>query len=125
MYLEEQEFLDLGFSPVDEFDTLRMRAEHLIDTYVDNYYTTTSFDEDYDIRTDAVKLALAYQIDYMNQTGSLSAEDTTNIKSVSIGRTRVEYADVSHGATNSGLSTDAQTILVSVCFGYRGVSYDR
>ena len=125
MYLEEQEYIDLGFSQVDEFETLRMRAEHLIDAYVDNYYTTTSFDEDYDIRTDAVKLALAYQIDFMNQTGVLSAEDKSSIQSISIGRTRVEYADGSHGASNSGLSADAQRILESVGFGYRGVLYDR
>lgn len=125
MYLDEQEYIDLGFSRIDDFENLRTRAEHLIDAYVDNYYTTTSFDEDYDIRTDAVKLALAYQIEYMNQTGVLSAEDKSNIQSIAIGRTRVEYADGGHAASNSGLSTDAQRILESVGFGYRGVSYGR
>ena len=59
-YLTKAEFSDLGFDDVENFDKLAKRAEIAIDMYTQNIYKRfINFEDDFDYRKQAVKLAIA------------------------------------------------------------------
>ena len=77
-----------------------------------------------------MKLAIANQIRYLNETGILTAEDKHSLGSLSIGRTTVNYGSSGSSpakieASKYNLALDTMNLLKSVGFGYRGVYYDR
>lgn len=127
-YLTHEEYRELGFDSTSEFEALLKRAELAIDLFIRHYYDFHDFDKDHKARKKAVKLATAYQIQYLDSTGILTAEDKQTIASTTLGRTTVAYSsNNSSRASASGynLSLDAFNALKSAGFLYSGVEYGR
>ena len=127
-YLTETEFLKLGFDDVEDFEKLSARASLAVDLYIKNFYDFTDFESDFEPRKKAVKKAVAYQIDYLNSSGIMTAEDKSSLASMTVGRTHVSYQNGSK-TVNDGkkynLSLDALNWLMLAGFGYKAVGYDR
>lgn len=129
-YLTHEEYRELGFESTSEFDELLKRAELAIDLFIRHYYDFHDFDTDHKARKKAVKLAVAYQIQYLDSTGILTAEDKQTISSTTLGRTSVSYGSnngsrASETASGYNLSLDAFNALKSAGFLYSGVDYGR
>ena len=129
-YITLEEYKELGFADVENFSDLRQRAELSIDLYTNYFYQNNNLDDDFPPRKKAVKLAIANQIRYLNETGILTAEDKYSLGSLSIGRTTVNYGSSGSSpakieASKYNLALDTMNLLKSVGFGYRGVCYDR
>ncbi|GAB7568103.1 hypothetical protein [Gemella sp. Musashino-2025] len=127
-YLTLEEFKELGFKEISNFEELRVNAELSVDLFTNYFYQNNNLEEDYPVRKKAVKRAVAFQIYYMDNSGVFTAEDKKTLGSISIGRTTINYGN-SNSKINEGaqynLSQDALNLLRSVGFGYRGVLYDR
>lgn len=129
-YLTLQDYKELGFAEIEDFSDLRQRAEMAVDLFTDYYYHCHDLEEDIPHRKNAVKLAIANQIRYLNETGILTAEDKHSLGSVSIGRTTINYggsgiSSAKVEASKFNLALDTLNLLKSVGFGYKGVCYDR
>lgn len=129
-YLTHEEYCELGFDSTSEFEALLKRAELAIDLFIRHYYDFHDFDTDHKTRKKAVKLATAYQIQYLDSTGILTAEDKQTIASTTLGRTTVAYSSnngsrASETASGYNLSLDAFNALKSAGFLYSGVDYGR
>ena len=129
-YITLEEYKELGFADVENFSDLRQRAELSIDLYTNYFYQNNNLEDDFPTRKKAVKLAIANQIRYLNETGILTAEDKYSLGSLSIGRTTVNYGGSGNSpakfeASKYNLALDTMNLLKSVGFGYRGVCYDR
>lgn len=129
-YLTHEEYRELGFDGTSEFEALLKRAELAIDLFIRHYYDFHNFDTDHKARKKAVKLATAYQIQYLDSTGILTAEDKLTIASTTLGRTSVSYSSnngsrASETASGYNLSLDAFNALKSAGFLYSGVDYGR
>lgn len=129
-YLTHEEYRELGFESTCEFDELLKRAELAIDLFIRHFYEFHDFDKDHKIRKKAVKLAVAYQIQYLDSTGILTAEDKQTISSTTLGRTSVSYGSnngsrASETASGYNLSLDAFNALKLAGFLYSGVDYGR
>lgn len=126
-YLTSNEYERLGFDEIDNFEQLEERARSVIDLYTDYFYSNVEFESDIPIRKNAVKQAVAYQINYMDSSGITTAEDKASLNSLSIGRTTINYSNTQTNAIKDSLnlSQDAFNLLNSVGFGYRKAVYDR
>lgn len=127
-YLTQDEFKDLGFDEVDDFEKLLTRAEVAISLFLDGFYGTKDFETDFETRKKAVKLATAYQVAYLDASGIATADDRQSVSTVILGRTHVSYHNRTGRPFESdryNLSLDALNILKSAGFGFRGVVYDR
>lgn len=129
-YLTHEEYRELDFDSTSEFEALLKRAELAIDLFIRHYYDFHDFDNDHKARKKAVKLATAYQIQYLDSTGILTAEDKQTIASTTLGRTTVSYSSnnssrASETALGYNLSLDAFNALKSAGFLYSGVDYGR
>lgn len=128
-YLTKAEFSDLGFDDVENFDKLAKRAEIAIDMYTQNIYKRyIKFEDDFDYRKQAVKLAMAFQIAYLDSSGILTADDKQTMQSVSVGRTSLNYGTSTTGLSGRqfNLSLDAENALKQAGFSLIvGCDYDR
>lgn len=127
-YLTQDEFNELGFDEVDDFEKLLTRAEVAINLFLDGFYGTKDFETDFKTRKKAVKLATAYQVAYLDASGFTTAEDKQAVSTVILGRTHVSYHNGTGRPFESdryNLSLDALNVLKAAGFGYRGVGYDR
>nr|DAF47825.1 MAG TPA: Putative Head Tail Connector Protein [Siphoviridae sp. ctJjf17] len=126
-YLTSNEYERLGFDEIDNFEQLEERASSVIDLYTDYFYSNVEFESDNPIRKNAVKRAVAYQINYMDTSGITTAEDKASLNSLSIGRTTINYSNNTTNAIkdNFNLSQDTLNLLNSVGFGYKKAIYDR
>lgn len=126
-YLTSNEYERLGFDEIDNFEQLEERASSIIDLYTDYFYSNVEFESDIPIRKNAVKQAIAYQINYMDTSGITTAEDKASLNSLSIGRTTISYSNNTANAIkdNFNLSQDTLNLLNSVGFGYKKAVYDR
>lgn len=126
-YLTSNEYERLGFDEIDNFEQLEERASSVIDLYTDYFYSNVEFESDNPIRKNAVKQAIAYQINYMDSSGITTAEDKASLNSLSIGRTTINYSNTQTNAIKDSfnLSQDAINLLNSVGFGYKKAIYDR
>ena len=129
-YLTLEEYKELGFAEIEEFSELKVKAEMAVDLYTNYFYQNNNLEDDFPPRKNAVKLAIANQIRYLNETGILTAEDKHSLGSLSIGRTTVNYGGGGSSpakieASKYNLALDTMNLLKSVGFGYRGVCYDR
>lgn len=126
-YLTSNEYERLGFDEVDNFEQLEERSSSVIDLYTDYFYSNVEFESDNPIRKNAVKQAIAYQINYMDSSGITTAEDKASLNSLSIGRTTINYSNNTTNAIKDSfnLSQDAINLLNSVGFGYKKAVYDR
>nr|DAU54786.1 MAG TPA: Putative Head Tail Connector Protein [Caudoviricetes sp.] len=129
-YLTLEEYKELGFAEIEEFSELKVKAEMAVDLYTNYFYQNNNLEDDFPPRKKAVKLAIANQIRYLNETGILTAEDKHSLGSLSIGRTTINYdgsgsSPAKVEASKYNLALDTINLLKSVGFGYRGVYYDR
>ena len=129
-YITLEDYKELGFAEVDDFSDLRQRAEMAVDLYTNYFYQNNNLEDDFPPRKKAVKLAIANQIRYLNETGIFTAEDKYSLGSLSIGRTTVNYGGSGSSpakieASKYNLALDTMNLLKSVGFGYRGVCYGR
>nr|DAY25595.1 MAG TPA: Putative Head Tail Connector Protein [Caudoviricetes sp.] len=131
-YLTKAEFEKLGFEVEGDFDKLLKRAELAIDAFTRGFYFLNSFESDTEVRKRAVKLAMAYQIAYLDSSGVMTAEDKQSIASMSVGRTSVSYRTSSQNGSGSlsvaeryNLSKDTENWLRMAGFGFMRVDYDR
>ncbi|HEM3578221.1 TPA: hypothetical protein U1C15_001899 [Streptococcus suis] len=128
-YLTREEFVELGFEIVDNFEALSKRAEIAINLYTQGFYQQgNDFEADVDFRKKAVKLAMAFQIAYLDGSGVMTADDKQNMASVSIGRTSINYGTGRSGSAGQqfNLCLDAENALKSAGFSLIvGVAYDR
>ena len=124
-YLTHEEYLAYGYPDTTEFSQLNIIAERAIDLVVGGFYSAHDFELDVALRKNLVKLAVASQVDYLNRSGILTAEDKQQVTSMKIGRTAIDMASA-HSTRNSyNLSRDTVNYLNRAGFGYAGVSYDR
>lgn len=131
-YLTKEEFTKFGFEVEGDFDKLSKRAELAINAFTRDFYFLNSFESDNEERKRAVKLAMAYQIAYLDSSGVMTAEDKQSIASMSVGRTSVSYRTGSQNGSGSlsvaekyNLSKDTENWLRMAGFGYARVDYDR
>lgn len=126
-YLTSNEYERLGFDEIDNFEQLEERASSVIDLYTDYFYSSVEFESDNPIRKNAVKQAIAYQINYMDTSGITTAEDKASLNSLSIGRTTINYSNNTANVIKDSfnLSQDTLNLLNSVGFGYKKAIYDR
>ena len=128
-YLTQEEFTKLGFDEVTNFEKLASRAKIAIDLYTNGIYQKgIDFEKEIAYRKNAVKLAMAFQIAYLDSSGIMSADDKQLANSVSIGRTSISYS--TSQSTSAGqrfnLSMDAENVLKQAGFSLVfGVVYDR
>lgn len=128
-YLTQDEFTKLGFDEVTNFEKLASRAKIAIDLYTNGFYQKgIDFEKEIAYRKNAVKLAMAFQIAYLDSSGIMSADDKQLANSVSIGRTSISYS--TSQSTSAGqqfnLSMDAENALRQAGFSLVvGVAYDR
>ncbi|MDW8668338.1 hypothetical protein Q7V90_09155 [Streptococcus suis] len=129
-YLTKDEFVkDLGFDDVTDFDKLAKRAEITINLYTQGIYQRyIDFETEVDYRKSAVKLAMAFQIAYLDSSGIMTADEKQAMTSVSIGRTKIDYGSqhrISAGQ-QFNLCLDAENALKQAGFSLIvGVDYDR
>ncbi|VLK32512.1 phage protein [Streptococcus pneumoniae] len=129
-YLTKDEFVnDLGFDNVVGFDKLAKRAEIAINLYTQGIYQKhIDFEKEVEYRKSAVKLAMGFQIDYLNSSGIMTADEKQTMTSVSIGRTSINYGNqqrLSEGQ-QFNLCFDAENALKQAGFSLIvGVDYDR
>lgn len=127
-YLTQDEFTKLGFDEVTDFEKLASRAKIAIDLYTNGIYQKgIDFEKEIAYRKNAVKLAMAFQIAYLDSSGIMSADDKQLANSVSIGRTSISYS--TSQSTSAGqqfnLSMDAENALRQAGFSLVvGVAYD-
>ena len=125
---EYAEFFNLNEAPAD-FESLEHTARVSVDLYTRNLYHYTKLENEPEHRKQAVKLAMAYQVRYLDASGITSADDKQALESVQIGRTSLKYRGTSKQAQLAGqfnLSLDALNQLNAAGFGYIGaVDYDR
>ncbi|GGE26308.1 hypothetical protein [Streptococcus himalayensis] len=127
-YLTQDEFVEMGFDEVTDFDKLGKRAKIAIDLYTNGFYNEVKFEEDIDYRKKAVKLAMAFQIAYLDVSGVMTADDKQSMTSLSIGRTKIDYGRSYQGVAGQlfNLSLDAENALKQAGFSLIvGVDYDR
>ena len=127
-YLTQDEFKDFGFDEVENFDKLLQRAEIAINLFLNNFYSFVDFEKEIEHRKQAVKLATAFQVAYLDASGITTADDKQSVSTVILGRTHITYQNSSNQSLESArynLSLDALNTLKSAGFGYRGVGYDR
>ena len=128
-YLTQREFDELDFDEVTDFEKLAKRAKIAIDLYTNGIYQKDiDFKKEIAYRKSAVKLAMAFQIAYLDASGIMSADDKQLANSVSIGRTSISYS--TSQSTSAGqqfnLSMDAENVLRQAGFSLVvGVAYDR
>lgn len=127
-YLTQDEFKDFGFDEVEDFEKLLQRAEIAINLFLNNFYSFVDFEKEIGHRKQAVKLATAFQVAYLDASGITMADDKQSVSTVVLGRTHITYKNSSNQSLESArynLSLDALNTLKSAGFGYRGVGYDR
>ena len=127
-YLTKDEFKDFGFDEVENFDKLLQRAEIAINLFLNNFYSFVDFKKEIKHRKQAVKLATAFQVAYLDASGITTADDKQSVSTVILGRTHITYKNSSSQSLESArynLSLDSLNTLKSAGFGYRGVGYDR
>ena len=128
-YLTQDEFTKLGFDEVTNFEKLANRAKIAIDLYTNGFYQKgIDFEKEIAYRKNAVKLAMAFQIAYLDASGIMSADDKQLANSVSIGRTSISYSTPQSTSASQqfNLSMDAENALRQAGFSLVvGVAYDR
>nr|DAF28688.1 MAG TPA: Putative Head Tail Connector Protein [Caudoviricetes sp.] len=129
-YLTKDEFVtDLGFDDVMNFEKLAKRAEIAINLYTQGIYQKhIDFDKEVEYRKSAVKLAMGFQIDYLNSSGIMTADEKQTMASVSIGRTSINYGNKQQLSAGQqfNLCLDAENALKQAGFSLIvGVDYDR
>lgn len=128
-YITFQEFKELtGNSELEEpeFNSLLPLASDFMDVQTRAFYQHNDLESDVSqFRRDRFKKAVAYQIEYMHDTGAKSSYDINTPQSWSIGRTSVteasRYNSTGQNEAPSIISEDAISLLSGTGLLYRGV----
>lgn len=125
-FLNFAEYTELSTDPVttEEFGPLNKKATQVINQETRHFYRFQNFDEDHEWRKEAVKGAIAMQIDFFKKTGKTTLEEMkTEPLSFSAGRTSITNANSqSQQKTRSSiLAADAHNLLNGTGLLYRGV----
>lgn len=128
-YITFQEFKELtGNSELEEteFNSLLYRASDFMNVQTRAFYQHNDLESDVSqFRRDRFKKAIAYQIEYMHDTGAKSSYDINTPQSWSIGRTSVteasRYNSTGQNEAPSIISEDAISMLSGTGLLYRGV----
>lgn len=107
-----------------EFRKLLRKASALLDIQTRRFYQRNDFESDIPIRREAFKLAIAYQIEYMNETEATTTFGMQEPDSWSIGRMSVSKNKGGASSANEAalLSGDAMMQLSGTGLLYRGVN---
>lgn len=101
-YLTKDEFTkDFGFDEVNDFEKLLKRAEVSINLFLNGFYDFVDFEKEIEHRKQAVKMATAFQVAYLDASCIMTADDKQSLASVSLGRTSVSYKDTSKTSLES------------------------
>lgn len=124
-YLTYNEYLDLGYS-LDKkaFNELIKGAERTIDRATRDYYKKHDIlAEKLKRRSEAFKMAICEQVDFINATGINRSYDIAqnDLKSVQIGRLSLTPAVNVGASVKNGLCTEAYELLGRYGLLYRGV----
>lgn len=127
-YITQSEYDALEFDRLEgRFSQLEARARIAIDLYTRSFYHHINLENEPENRKAAVKLAMAFQMLYLDKSGIMTAEDRSSYSSINIGRTTVSYKDEGKAAAKGfNLSQDAIAVLNSIGFyGLTRAVYDR
>lgn len=107
-YLTYSEYIDLGYAevPQDEFDRLLIRASDSVDGITGHFYRFNNIEDDVPFRRELFKKAVAAQIEYFYEMGSVNSHGIDTPQSVTIGRTSMSY-----GGRNSSSSEDTSRLI--------------
>lgn len=105
-YLTLTEYEEMGFAKISgpfSFDQLLKRATPVLDNITRHFYRKNDMEGDYPYRVEQFKHALGAQIEYFNDTQSLTSESLNSTpQSQSIGDTTISMAS---GRGNGGNDT--------------------
>lgn len=106
-YLTYSEYIDLGYAevPQDEFDRLLIRASDCVDGITGHFYRFNNIEDDVPFRREQFKKAVAAQIEYFYEMGSVNSHGLDTPQSVTIGRTSMSY-----GGRNSNYKSNENTL---------------
>ena len=109
-YLTYQEYIDFGFSEIDEqeFNRLLPKASDAVDSVTRSFYKFNDMESDVPFRREQFKKAVAAQIQYFHDMGGTSTHELNEPGTVTIGRTTV-----SQGGRNSTSQNESKNKLVS------------
>ena len=68
-YLTKDEFKDFGFDEVNDFEKLLKRAEVSVNLFLNGFYDFVDFEKEIEHRKQAVKMATAFQVAYLDEIG--------------------------------------------------------
>ena len=109
-YLTYQEYLNFGFSEIEEseFDRLLKKASDVVDSVTRSFYKFNDLSDDVPFRREQFKKAVAAQIEYFHDMGATSSHGINEPGHVQIGRT-----SISQGGRNSSGQDESKNNLVS------------
>ncbi|OTN76729.1 hypothetical protein A5886_001808 [Enterococcus sp. 8G7_MSG3316] len=120
-YLTRDEYENITDDKIDckDFKKLLKRASALLDIHTSRFYQKNDLETDVLMRKEAFKMAVAYQIEYMIETGATTSYGLQTPNSWSVGRMSVSKTDNSNTA-NDVISGDALKALSGTGLLYRG-----
>lgn len=112
-YLTYQEYLNLGFSEIEEseFNRLLPKASEDVDGVTRHFYKFNNLADDVPFRQEQFKKAVTAQIEYFHDMGATSSHGLEEPSTVTIGRTTL-----SEGSRNSNKTTQRGLISKDVFF---------
>lgn len=121
-YLTHSEYEAMPFVSIEvnEFDRLLDRASDVIDSITHNFYQFNDLETDVSFRKNKFKKAVASQVEYFHEVGSVTTYGMNEPSSVTIGRTS-QSGGSSNSQTNSLLSPDVVGYLNDTGLLYRGL----
>ena len=126
-YLTYQEYLDFGFSEIEEseFDRLLPKASDAVDGVTRHFYKFNNLSDDVPFRQEQFKKAVAAQIEYFYDMGATSSHGINEPEHVQIGRTSISKGGRSFGgqdeSKNNLVSDDVYFYLSETGLLYRGI----
>ena len=126
-YLTYQEYIDFGFSEIDEqeFNRLLPKASDAVDSVTRSFYKFNDMDSDVPFRREQFKKAVASQIQYFHDMGGTSSHELNEAQTVTIGRTTVSTSNRDSSqekSKNKLISDDVFMYLRYTGLLYRGVA---
>ena len=126
-YLTYQEYIDFGFTEIDEqeFNRLLSKASDVVDSVTRSFYKFNDIEQDVPFRREQFKKAIAAQIQYFHDMGGTSSHELNEAQTVTIGRTTVSTSNRNSSQEeqkNKLISDDVFMYLRYTGLLYRGVA---
>lgn len=124
-YLTYEEYLEMGYVKVDpsEFERLLKRASDSVDGITNHFYRFNDIEDDVPFRQEQFKKAVAAQIEYFYEMGSVNSHGLDTPQSVTIGRTSMSTGNTHSGSQdkNNLVSPDVFFLLSNTGLLYTGI----